>query len=107
MATTTATATTTVQPSIPAMTTRTTTSPTTTADQRVHDRLQMAMQRTGNPDGSTPEGGAPGGGAPGGGRGAGPIPTAAAQGQVPVAAPGDIRTMGTLPQIFTGDHAKA
>ena len=50
--------------------------------------------------------GPPGGGAPGGGGGA-PIPAATAQGPVPVAAPRDIRTMGTLPQIFTGNHAKA
>src|SRR6267142_4447983 len=56
------------------------------------------MRRTGNN----------GGGPPGeGGGGTGPVPTAAAQGPVPAAAPGDIRTMGTLPQIFMGDCAKA
>ena len=59
------------------------------------------MRRTG---GGAPGGGAPGGGAPGGGR---PAPAAAAQGPVPVAAPGDIRTMGTLLQIFMGNRAKA
>jgi|SRR6266850_1127508 len=68
------------------------------------------MQRSGNPSrgggGGGGGGGPPGGGAPGGG-GTGPIPTATAQGPVPAAAPGDIRTMGTLPQIFTGNHAKA
>src|SRR6267142_2259860 len=49
-----------------------------------------------------------GGGTPrGGGRGTGPVPTAAAQGPILAAAPGDIRTMGTLPQIFTGNCAKA
>jgi len=65
------------------------------------------MRRSGNPiGGGPPGGGPPGGGAPGGG-GTGPIPAATAQGPVPVAAPRDIRMMGTLPQIFTGDHAKA
>jgi len=66
------------------------------------------MQRTGNNGGRPPGGGPLGGGPPGGGGGgAGPVPAAAAQGPVPAAAPGDIRTMGTLPQIFMGDHAKA
>src|SRR6267142_62669 len=61
---------------------------------------------TGPPGTGPPGTGPPGGGAPGGG-GTGPLPAAAAQGPVPVAAPGDIRTMGTLPQIFTGNRAKA
>jgi len=61
------------------------------------------MQRTGNNGGGPPGGGPPGGG----GGGAGPVPASAAQGPVPAAAPEDIRTMGTLPQIFTGDRAKA
>jgi len=117
MAITTTTATTTVQPSVQSTTTGTTTSPTTTADQRVRDRLRAAMQRSGNstrggaPGGGAPGGGAPGGGAPGGGApgggGAGSVPTATAQGPVPAAAPGDIRTMGTLPQVFTSNRAKA
>ena len=70
------------------------------------------MRRTG---GSPPGGGAPGGGTPGGGGPSGggpgprpgPIPATAAQGPVPAAAPGDIRTMGTLPQVFTRDCTKA
>ena len=103
MATTSTTATTTVQPSVQTTTTATTSSPTTTADQRVRDRLRAAMQRTGNNGGGPPGGGPPGGG----GGGAGPVPASAAQGPVPAAAPEDIRTMGTLPQIFTGDRAKA
>src|SRR6267142_4403252 len=96
MATTTTTATTMVQATSQPATTGTPPNPIITADQRVCDRLRLAMRRTG--------GGAPGGGAPGGGR---PAPAAAAQGPVPVAAPGDIRTMGTLLQIFTGNRAKA
>src|SRR6266850_2288813 len=105
MATTTTTATTMVQPSVQTTPTGTTPTPVTTADQRVRDRLRTAMRR--NPGGSP--GGSPGGppGAPGGGRGAGPVPAAAAQGPVPAVAPGDIRTMGTLPQIFTGNRTKA
>jgi len=103
MATTTTTATTTVQPSVQTTSTGTATTPTTTADQRVRDRLQAAMRRSGNPSGG---GGPPGGGTPGGG-GTGPVPTTTAQGPVPAVAPKDIRMMGTLPQIFTGNHAKA
>jgi|SRR6266850_4549793 len=61
------------------------------------------MRRTGNTGGRPPGGGPLGGG----GGGAGPVPAAAAQGPVPAAAPGDIRTMGTLPQIFTDNCAKA
>jgi len=91
MATTTTTATTMVQgPSQPNRP-GTPPAPSTTADQRVRERLRLAMRRTG--------GGTPGGGAP--------LPTAAAQGPVPVAAPGDIRTMGTLLQIFMGNRTKA
>src|SRR6267142_2522501 len=121
MATTTTTATMMVQGTPQPVRPGTPPAPPTTADQRVRDRLQLAMQRTGGGapgggapgegapgegalGGGTPGGGTPGGGAPGGG---GPVPTAAAQGPVPAAAPGDIRTMGTLPQIFTGNHTKA
>ena len=57
--------------------------------------------------GGPPAGGPPGGQPGGGGGGAGPVPAATVQGPVPAAAPGDIRTMGTLPQIFTGNRAKA
>jgi len=103
MATTTTTATTTVQLAVQTTPTGTTASPITTADQRVRDRLRAAMRRSGNP--SRGGGGPLGGGTPGGG--AGPVPTATAQGPVPAAAPRDIRTMGTLPQIFTSNQAKA
>jgi len=56
------------------------------------------MRRSGNPSG--------GSGGPSEG-GAGPVPTTPAQGPVPVVALGDIRTIGMLPQVFTGNCTKA
>ena len=111
MAATTTTATTMVQLTVQPTPTETTPSSIPIGDQQVHDRLQTAIWRSGGTGrggegGGPPDGGPPGGGTPGGGgRAPGPAPT----GQAPVqgAAPRDIRTMGTLPQIFTGNHAKA
>src|SRR6267142_5138018 len=67
----------------------------------------MAMRRSENPNGGGGGGGGPPEGGTPEGRAIGPIPTTTAQGPVPAAAPGDIRTMGMLPQVFMGNRAKA
>ena len=68
-----------VQPLVQPTPAGTTPSSISMADQRVCDRLQTAMQRSGNPGRGEGGGGSPGGGG-------GPIPATAAQGPVSVAA---------------------
>ena len=64
--------------------------------------------RGGGPPGDDPDGwagrGPPGSGPPGGGPPGGAGPGADL---IPVAIAGDVKTMGSLPQIFTGDRTRA
>ncbi|KAH9974864.1 hypothetical protein BJV74DRAFT_888900 [Russula compacta] len=80
-----------------------TTQPSTTpsAPQHIQNVLRQVLKRSGPPGGS---GGGPGG--PGGGPGGPPGPDPNAP-QVPVAAAANVKTMGALPQVFTGDRSKA
>ena len=70
--------------------------------QSIQASLYTALRRHGAPPPGQPIGGDGGGG--GGGGGGGP-PAAAPQGVVPAA--NDVKAMGSLPQIFTGDRLQA
>jgi hypothetical protein len=72
----------------------------------IQGKLNMVLRHTGPLGGGGPTGlggpGGPGGpGMPGGGPGQANVL------QQPVPPVGDVKTMGQLPQIFTGDHARA
>ena len=92
----------------------------TTSSKRISGSLHQFLQQTGPPGGEGPPdndtdrwehsggrwagGGPPGGSPPGGGPPGGAGPGADL---VPVAIAGDVKTMGSLPQIFTGDCTRA
>jgi hypothetical protein len=75
----------------------------------IQGKLNMAFRYTGPPSGGGPTGpggpgrpGGPGGpGIPGGGPGQANVP------QQPVPPAGDVKTMGALPQVFTGNCTRA
>jgi hypothetical protein len=75
----------------------------------IQGKLNMALRHMGPPRGGGPMGpGGPGGpsgpggpGMPGGGPGQANVP------QQPVPPAGDVKTMGQLPQVFTGNHTRA
>ena len=88
--------------------------PTPTAQQRITTAMQKAFQQKGKgmspPGGSGGPSGRGGSGPPGGG-GSGP-PGGGGPGQLlapqqPVQVAADVKSIGSLPQIFTGDQAKA
>ena len=92
----------------------------TTLSKCISGSLYQFLQCTGPPGGGGPPdndpnrwehsggqwagGGPPGGNPPGGGPPGGVGPGADL---IPVAIDGDVKTMGSLPQIFTGDHTRA
>jgi len=93
----------------------TTTATTTGTAASVNSRLKASLGRystpgggrSGPPSGRPPSGGPPSGGSGGlGGNPPGaPVPPAPAQGgQQPIAQAADVKSMGGLPQVFTGDH---
>jgi hypothetical protein len=78
----------------------------------LQSRLHAALQCTGLPVGGRGPAGPPGPAGPGGPRGPGGPGGPGALNpalipQQPVAIAGDVKTMGQLPQVFTGDHAQA
>ena len=75
--------------------------------QSIQASLYTALRRHGAPPTGQPGsgGGSGGGGGGGGGSGGGGPPAAAPQGVVPAA--NNVKAMGSLPQIFTGDRLQA
>ena len=74
-----------------------------TPQQRITSAMQKVLQ--GKSKGTGPPGG--GGGPPGSGGGGPPGGAQPAAAQQPVAPSADVKAMGSLPQIFTGDQSKA
>jgi hypothetical protein len=105
MATTTATATT-LTPTISQPTTSTPTLGTTNIANAVRQQIMGSLNTAMYRQGGGGERGNPGGGR-GEGGGGGPAPAPAANPAAPVALAANVRSMGTLPAIFTRDRTKA